>query len=89
MQGLTGMDIAQVRALARSLAAEADDIWAEVMRLTARLRDVNWVGPDRDRFVGEWEGHVAGLRRGADGLHDASERARRYADMQEWASRTP
>ena len=89
MQGLTGMDIAQVRALARQLDVEADDICREVTTMTARLRDVDWVGPDRDRFVGEWESHVAGLRRVADGLRDASGRAHRYADMQEWASRTP
>ena len=89
MQDLTGMDIAQVRALSRQLAAEADDIWADVTQVTARLRDVSWAGPDRDRFGGEWEGQVAGLRRVADGLHAASERARHYADMQEWASRAP
>lgn len=89
MQGLSGMDIAEVRALAHRLATEAEEIRSEVEQVTARIRSVHWVGPDRERFVGEWEQHVAGLYRVADGLAQASTSARHYADMQEWASRAP
>lgn len=84
----TGMDIAQVRALAARMRDEAADIEATIQRLTARLGAAEWRGPDRERFMGEWQQrHATALRRVADGLQRASAEATEYAKRQEWASR--
>lgn len=84
----SGMDVAQIRNLAARMRAEAADIEATVQRLTARLGSVAWRGPDRERFMSEWEGrHAAALRRVVDGLTQAAEQANEYANRQEWASR--
>ncbi len=85
---VTGMDIAQVRDLARRMQTEADQIDQLVQRVSGQLEQVEWVGPDRDAFLQEWHaGHAGRLRKVVDGLHDASTQANEYANRQEWASR--
>lgn len=85
---LTGMDIAQIRALADQMDRRASEIDALLARLTRLVNGDFWAGADRERFVGEWrDRHAAGLRRIADGLQEASKHAREQARRQEWASR--
>lgn len=87
MHELTGMDIGQIRSLARQMQAEAASIRESIQSLTALVESAPWRGPDRSRFVEEWASrHVAGLRRVADSLEGASRQANEYARRQEWAS---
>jgi hypothetical protein len=86
MSGLTGMDIAQVRNLARAMNAEAESIVAMAHRLSGRIESAPWVGNDKDRFVEGWRSHAAALIRVADALRAAAKSASAHADMQEWAS---
>ena len=44
MSGLTGMDIVQVRNLARAMNTEADNIVAMAQRLSGRIEAAPWVG---------------------------------------------
>lgn len=84
----SGMDIGQIRALAVRMRSEASTIDAAIQRLTGRLTGVEWRGPDRERFIDEWQSrHVAALRRVVDGLESAAAQATEYANRQEWASR--
>lgn len=49
-----GMDVANVETLGRALqdrAQQFDQITADINRL---IQDVTWLGPDADRFKGEW-----------------------------------
>ena len=84
----SGMDISQVRSLARQMQTEAAEIEALLQRLTAQLEGAPWRGTDRDRFLDEWRSrHLGALRRVADGLERAAEQANEHARRQEWASR--
>lgn len=81
---LTGMDIVEVRNLAAQLDNSASNIQDIVSRLTQNLNGTNWIGPDRERFVGEWQGaHCQQLNAVVQSLQDAANKARMNADEQE------
>lgn len=85
----SGMDVAQIRSMAARMRSEAGEIDASIQRLTTSLQAAPWRGADRERFLDEWQSrHMAALRRVADGLQEAAERANEYASRQEWASRS-
>lgn len=89
MQGvLSGMDIVQVRTLARQMRVDAREIEVLADRMTALIEGLPWKGGDRDRFMNEWRSrHASALRRAAGGLADASRQAHDHANRQEQASR--
>ena len=56
-------------------------------RLTVVVESIPWVGPDRERFVAEWNGtHRPGLLGLIADLGDAARAATLAADAQESAS---
>jgi len=87
MAQFTGMDVAAVRQLSTQMSAKADEIGQIASQLTNSLQGAQWVGPDRERFLSEWQGqHVAALNRVVEGLRAASQTANRNAQEQEAAS---
>ena len=87
MAQFTGMDIAGVRQLSQQMNAKADEIQSIGQQLTSALQSAQWVGPDRERFLSDWQGqHMQALSRVVEALRDASMRANRNADEQEQAS---
>jgi len=87
MSNFTGMDISAVRTLATTLNSKAEEIRSLTQQLTGQLDSTPWVGPDRERFYGDWTGqYVAALNQVAQGLTDASQRATQNANQQEQAS---
>ncbi|MGI8938872.1 MAG: hypothetical protein ACR2JF_11805, partial [Iamia sp.] len=53
---LTGMDIEAVRTLAGQMDTNAGDIETITGTLTSQLEGTEWIGPDREQFVGDWQG---------------------------------
>jgi len=87
MATFTGMDIAQVRQLSQQMNTKADEIRNIMQQLTSALNSAQWVGPDRERFVGEWQSqHCAALNNVIQGLQAASQTANKNAQEQEAAS---
>lgn len=87
MSNITGMNIQEVRQLATQLDHAADEIKQLSDTLTSRLNGTAWVGPDQQRFTGEWQGqHHVQLNRVVEALHQAAQIARRNADEQEQVS---
>jgi len=85
---LTGMDISQIRSMARSMDGKADEIRRLVDQLTVEVDRASWIGRDRDTFVETWRNqHAAALRRVADNLDEAAVQARDHATAQEQVSR--
>ncbi len=83
----TGMDIVAVRQLAQQMNTKADEIRALSQQLTNQLQNTQWVGADRERFLGDWQSqYVTALSRVADGLVSASQAANQNALQQEQAS---
>ena len=82
-----GMDIGAVRSLAQQMRAKADEIQQIAGQLTSALTGVQWVGPDRERFVNDWQGqHVTALNRVCEELRNAAQLADQNATQQELAS---
>jgi uncharacterized protein YukE len=87
MSQFTGMNIEEVRSLATQMDSCAGSIQDLMSRLTNLLNSTQWVGPDREQFLGEWQGtHVTQLNSVINGLRDASNKARLNAQQQEAAS---
>jgi uncharacterized protein YukE len=83
----TGMDIAAVRQLANQMHSSAAEIRNLSAQITHQVQSTNWVGPDREHFVGEWQGtHVSQLHQVVSALEDAAQRANNNAQEQENAS---
>ena len=84
---ISGMDIEQVRRMARQMNKEAEAIEHAITMLTPRIEGAPWRGDDRNNFVGDWSrGHVPRLRNVVNGLRDAARLANRQADEQMRAS---
>ena len=87
MSNFTGMDISGVRTLAGQMDQRAEEIRTLMGALTNALQGAQWVGPDREHFVSDWQGtHCAQLNAVIQGLTDAANRARLNAQQQEQAS---
>lgn len=88
MGSFSGMDVVQVRHLASKLHNNAEEIREIMYRLNESLKSVEWAGPDRERFIAEWNSlHMAALKYVITGVETTSEDAARNAREQEAASR--
>lgn len=50
-----GMDVDEVKRLAKELNGAAEEILSIENDLTRGLGEVDWTGPDADRFRSQWE----------------------------------
>ncbi|HWL44883.1 MAG TPA: WXG100 family type VII secretion target [Ilumatobacter sp.] len=87
MSNFTGMDIAGVRQLANQFSQKADEIDGIRNFLTSQLNSTQWVGNDRERFVGDWQGqYTTALNTVVNALREAQQTALRNAQEQETTS---
>lgn len=86
MSEMTGMDIAEVRSLARQMSTDGDEMWSMLQQATSRIEAAPWVGNDQRRFVEQWHGHLSVLWTVVEALRVAADDASRYADLQEVVS---
>jgi uncharacterized protein YukE len=84
---ILGVEIEALRSFARQMDKRAAEMQATMQRITQDVAQLNWVGPDRDRFVNEWnDHHVPSLQEIVGDLGDAVTRALKHAADQEAAS---
>jgi uncharacterized protein YukE len=84
---IIGMDIDGVRNLAGQMDNTAAQIEQLMGALNGALDGIEWIGPDRERFVSDWHGtFVPQLTTVANSLRDTANAARINADEQEQAS---
>ena len=82
-----GMNVGEVRQLAKDLTGVAQQIDTIIAELARRIPATTWVGKDSRDFKGPWwEGHRKSLRKVVDDLNGYSRSASRNADEQERAS---
>lgn len=73
--------------MATQLREAAEEITRIEQELTAGLEDVDWTGPDADRFRGQWAGEmVPALQQVMTAVNDLGESADRNAAEQEATS---
>ena len=84
---LKGMDVDQVRELARAFDKKAKGIEGVVTQIETGLRDTEWLGADRDRFEEDLEGTIKpNLKRLSESLRTTAEELRGEARKQDLAS---
>lgn len=87
MNALKGMNVEEVRGMARQLREAAEEITRIEQELTSGLDGVDWTGPDADRFRGQWSGEmVPALQQVMNSVNDLGETADRNATEQESTS---
>lgn len=83
MADYIGMDPQEVQAFSLQLENKAGDLEVIISTLTSQLANTTWVGADRQRFEGNWQGTIAvNLKAAADQLHEASRIAHGDAEAQ-------
>ena len=83
MADYIGMDPDEVKAFAQQLQTKSGELQQIVSQLTSQLTNTTWVGADRTRFEGDWQGTIAvNLKNAADQLHEASTLATSNAEAQ-------
>jgi uncharacterized protein YukE len=84
---MKGMDVEEVRHLAQAMHQASGELTTLVAGLTQKVQSAHWVGPDRERFVADWNSHHASaLKSVAQALQDTSTRANQDARQQDEAS---
>lgn len=84
---VVGADVGAIRNFVLGLNKRSQEITATTARLTSLVEGIPWVGPDREAFIADWNGHHRpALVRLIEDLADAAKQATRHADQQEAAS---
>lgn len=84
---LYGMDIQAARDLVRVMNSDSDTINQLTARLTQQLESTTWLGPDAQRFRGDWSGqYVPALQNVVRALQENALVLSQQADDQERAS---
>lgn len=82
-----GADVDQLRSLAAHLDRAADQLDAHRTVLGSAIQQTQWLGPDAERFRGEWQArHSARVAESARLIRDTAATVRRNADEQERTS---
>lgn len=84
MNSTLGMNIEEVRRMSAQLRDAAEEITRIEQELTSGLADVDWTGPDADRFRSQWQGEmVPALQQIMTSVNELGESAERNAAGQE------
>lgn len=87
MNATKGMNIEEVRRMSAQLRDAAEEITRIEQELTSGLADVDWTGPDAERFRGQWQGEmVPALQQIMTSVNELGESAERNAAEQDSTS---
>lgn len=87
MAGMVGMNVEEVRNLARQLDTAAQQFEQQARQLTSLLASTTWVGNDRSTFESDWQSnHLAAISNVVNAVKAASTKANQNAADQEQVS---
>lgn len=87
MNSFFGADVEQLRALAQEILHRSGEMSATAARLSIRIEEVPWYGPDGQRFKSRWSTELAvDLKRVAARMEEAAQAALANAREQEETS---
>ncbi|MDR1441797.1 MAG: WXG100 family type VII secretion target [Bifidobacteriaceae bacterium] len=85
--GLFGLDVRQIQDMSGSMDREAEAIRAVLADLRGKMSQIQWLGPDADRFRSEWSSQQPRLNEIVNSLHTTARQARENAERQDRISR--
>ena len=87
MNATKGMNVEEVRRMSGQLRDAAEEITRIEQELTRGLENVDWTGPDADRFRGQWSSEmIPALQQIMNSVNDLGESAERNVAEQDAAS---
>ncbi|WP_341856055.1 WXG100 family type VII secretion target [Brachybacterium sp. GPGPB12] len=87
MNATKGMNVDEVKRMSGQARDAAEEITRIEQELTRGLEDVDWTGPDADRFRGQWSGEmVPALQQIMNAVNELGDTADRNAAEQEATS---
>ena len=87
MNATKGMNVDEVKRMSGQLRDAAEEITRIEQEHTRGLEDVDWTGPDADRFRGQWSGEmVPALQQIMNAVNELGDTADRNAAEQEATS---
>ncbi|MGO1225932.1 MAG: WXG100 family type VII secretion target [Brachybacterium sp.] len=87
MNATKGMNVEEVRRMSAQLRDAAEEITRIEQELTSGLEEVDWTGPDADRFRSQWSGEmVPALQQIMNSVNDLGDTADRNAAEQDATS---
>lgn len=87
MNATKGMNVEEVKRMSAQLREAAEEITRIEQELTNGLADVDWTGPDADRFRGQWQSEmVPALQQIMNSVTELGDSADRNAAEQESTS---
>lgn len=87
MNATKGMNVDEVKRMSGQLRDAAEEITRIEQELTRGLEDVDWTGPDADRFRGQWSGEmVPALQQIMNAVNELGDTADRNVAEQEATS---
>ncbi|WP_371163982.1 WXG100 family type VII secretion target [Buchananella felis] len=85
---MIGMDVEQVRALAREFEDKAGTLEQAKSSIGTKLRSTEWKGSDATQFTSDWDNTLSKqLQNVIDALKQAAQKAKQNAQRQEDTSR--
>lgn len=87
MNATQGMNVEEVKRMSAQLREAAEEITRIEQELTNGLADVDWTGPDAERFRGQWQSEmVPALQQIMNSVNELGDTADRNASEQQSTS---
>jgi uncharacterized protein YukE len=86
MANMLGMDIEQVKTVAREVEREAADLQTKINSIGTKIQGAQWKGPDRERFMGDWNSQKAQVMKVVEMLKKTAADMKKNAAEQEATS---
>ena len=77
-----GMDSEEARRVSKHVQQEAQKLESEFTAIGNKLSAVPWKGPDREKFVAEWQSHKAQVTKVCQILRDVASTMLSNAEVQ-------
>jgi len=86
MAGMLGMNIEQVKGVAKEVKREAAELQSKVNNIGNKITNAEWKGPDKEKFVAEWNTHKTQVTKCVEMLNKTASDMERNAREQETTS---
>ncbi|MFT4299452.1 MAG: WXG100 family type VII secretion target [Aeromicrobium sp.] len=84
MAGMVGMNVEEVRTLAKQMDTAAQQIETLARQIGSKLNSTTWVGNDFNTFKSDWEGqHMTAITNVVNAVRTAGQKAGQNATDQE------
>ncbi len=86
MASMIGMNVEDVKRIAKEVEREATELQTKANSIGTKITGAQWKGPDREKFVGEWNSQKAQITKVVEMLKKTAGDMKKNAAEQEATS---